>query len=692
MAYKTLFSPMKIGGCEIKNRIAMAPMLMGFGTFDGTPTKAMLDYYEERAKGGAGIIFTEITRINDWHGASAFAQLAVSHDYHIKPLAEMAERIHKHGAKLFIQLHHPGRQNVALMINTIPLCIGMERIFGKRFGNFLYKLAPSAGKFMIEHDITFSTVAPSKTERSYFSNGKVRALRHAEIKKIIAQFAEGAERVKKAGCDGVMLHATHGYLIQQFLSPNTNKRTDEYGGSFENRMRFLMEIISSIREKCGAFPIVVRLTVDECYDRIGCPNKGYGLPEGVEMAKALEKAGVDAIDVSSASYDTFNYWLEPTSFECGWRKDMTKAVKDAVRIPVLGANLIRSPEQAEEQIKNGYQDFVTLGRPHIADPHWANKIKAGKSDEVKRCICCLYCIESMQNNAYIGGHGGCSVNPLVGAEGDFTDGIKQDGQGRKVVVVGGGPAGLTAAEWLLRRGFAVTLWEKEERTGGQILQAANPPGKEKTAWCVEDLLTTVKKLGGDVKTGVSADKAMIETLDPYAVFIASGSEPIKPTKIEGINRPSVYLSSDILLDKVSLEGKKVAVIGSGMTGLEVAEKLSLNNAVSIIEMAAKPALGTWMQHTDDILPKLNERGVKFYLGDKLESIGEASVQTKNVKTGALTEIAADFTVLALGVRKNNRLAQDFQGRPNVFVVGDAQKEGRIAAATQSAFAAAMSLK
>ncbi|MBQ1243732.1 MAG: NADH:flavin oxidoreductase, partial [Clostridia bacterium] len=384
MNYEILSSPMKIGSCEIKNRIVMPPMLMGFGTFDGKPTEKMMAYYEERAKGGAGIVMTEITRVNDVTGSAAFAQLAVSHDYHIEPLRELAKRVQKHGAKFFVQLHHPGRQNVGLLVGTIPLSIQMEKLTKGLYGKLLYKMAPAALPLFLDNNIVPSSVAPSACEPAYFAEGRVRALKYSEIKELERQFIDGAERCKLAGCDGVELHSAHGYLLQQFLSPRTNKRTDEYGGSLQNRTRFIVNILKGIKARCGAdFPVIVRLSADECYEKIGMPGEGYTLSEGVEIAKILEKSGADAIDVSSAGYNTFNYWLEPVSFEPGWRKYMAKAIKEAVSIPVLAANLIRSPEQAEAQIKEGIQDFVSLGRPHIADPHWAEKVLSGKGT-VKR--------------------------------------------------------------------------------------------------------------------------------------------------------------------------------------------------------------------------------------------------------------------------------------------------------------------
>ncbi|MEG1062043.1 MAG: NADH:flavin oxidoreductase, partial [Oscillospiraceae bacterium] len=331
----------------------MPPVHVGMANMDGTPSDKMTDYYEARARGGAGLIITEITRVNDWHGATTFRQPAMSHDYHIAPMAAFVEKIHRHGAKLFVQLHHPGRQNLGIMVGTVPLSIACARICPP-FEKLLFKVAPTMGRSMDEKHMTLRSAAPSKCESSAVAGSYVRALSNREIKKLVRQFIDAAVRCQKAGVDGVELHSAHGYLMQQFLSPNTNHRTDEYGGSFENRLRFLREIIEGIRKECGGdYPLIVRLSVDECYDKIGQPDKGYGLELGIKYAKAIEAMGVDALDISSAAYDTYNYWLEPTSFDCGWRAYMAQAVKKEVAVPVIAANLIRSPEQAEQQLCDG---------------------------------------------------------------------------------------------------------------------------------------------------------------------------------------------------------------------------------------------------------------------------------------------------------------------------------------------------
>lgn len=684
MEYKMLFTPMNIGTVQIKNRVVMPPMMLGFGQFNGCPTKEMMDYYEERAIGGAGLIITEITRVDDFSGASAFAQLAISHDYHIKPLAEMISRVHSHGCKMFIQLHHPGRQNLGLLMGTVPVSIGAERIMGKLYDKMFYKIAP-AGKMLMQKDLVLRTFSPSKCDRAYSAESLNREMSVKEIKKIISEFINGAVRAQKAGADGVELHAAHGYLIQQFLSPYTNTRNDEYGGSFDKRMKFLIDIIKGIKAACGNdFPIVVRLSVDECYSMIGKPEIGYKLEDGVRMAKVLEKEGIDAIDVSCAGYDTYNYWLEPTSFEPGWRKYMAAAVKKEVKIPVLAANLIRSPKQAEEQLEEGIQDFVSLGRTHIADPHWVNKVKAGKEDEIKRCICCLYCMESMQKNAYKGTHAHCSVNPKLGKESEHPI---ANGNGRTVVIVGAGPAGLMSAEVLAKRGFKPIVLEKNAFPGGQLQLANKPPLKEKINWCIEDLVTNATHYGAEIKYNVIADESIIKSYNPYAVIIATGGKAIKPKSIKGSDKDNVFTTTDILDGSVVLKNKKVAVIGSGMTGLETSEMLAENgNDIAVVEMADSIAPGTWMQHIDDCMPRLKAHGVKFIVGHKLTEITDRGIELNKVDTENILLVDADYVVLSLGVRPENKLYDDINGKlKNVYLIGDAEKTGRIADATSQAY-------
>lgn len=690
MSYDMLFSPMKIGNVEIKNRIVMAPMCIGFGQYNGCATETMMDYYEERAKGGVGLIFTEITRINDITGASSFGQLGMSHDYQIPALREMADRIHKHNCKIMVELHHPGRQNLGLMIGTVPICNIGSKLMGNLYTKILTQAVIPQGKKLQDKHIVPRTVAPSKCERSKMSDSVNRELSVNEIKRIICQFIEGAVRVKKAGCDGVELHAAHGYLIQQFLSPNTNKRTDQYGGSLENRMRFLLEIIDGIRSNCGKdFPIVVRLTVDEMYSEIGQNGKGYNLEEGIKMAKILSDKGIDAIDVSSAAYDTFNYWLEPTTFTPGWRKYLASEVKKVVDIPVIAANLIRSPKQAEMQLEEGTQDFISLGRPLIADPHWPNKVKSGNENLIKRCVCCLYCFESMMKGAYKYTHGNCSVNPFVGRE---NVSLKQNGNGRKVLIIGAGCAGLTAAELLSKRGFDVTVLEKESKQGGQLNLASKPPHKEKINWVCEDLLSNAINSGAKVLFDIKADKNIIASYSPEIVITATGGNAIHPKSFNGDN---VVTVTQVLNGSIDISNKKVAVIGSGMTGLETSELLvSKGNKVTVVEMADKIAPGAWFQQLDDALPVLEKAGTEFLTSHKLLSVSSSGIELENLKENKAVAIKVDLVVLSLGVRSDNSLYNDIKNSDSykVYNIGDSKKIGRIANATESAYQLVMNIE
>lgn len=363
---------------------------------------------------------------------------------------------------------------------------------------------------------------------------------------------------------------------------------------------------------------------------------------------------------------------------------MAAEIKKNVSIPVIAANLIRSAKQAEEQLENGTQDFISLGRPHIADPHWANKVMQGREEDVKRCICCLYCIESMQNNAYIGGHGKCSVNPFVGREDTV---LEENGNGRTVVVVGAGPGGLMAAELLGRRGFKAVVIEKSDRVGGQLVLAAAPPHKEKLQWCIDDLEHAAKKYGAELVLGTTATKDIIKGYNPYAVIFATGANAVVPKSIKGYDLDNVYTPDDILLGRVKPSGKRIAVIGSGMTGLETAEQLCQDNSVFVVEMANEIAPGTWMQHRDDAVPRLKASGVTFHTGKQLVEIEKNQIKVKDVnsKSAPSAVMHCDAVVLSLGVRCERALYEECKASfDNVFVIGDADKTGRIADATNQA--------
>ena len=498
----------------------------------------------------------------------------------------------------------------------------------------------------------------------------------------------------KAGVDAVELHGGHGYLIQQFLSPNTNRRTDEYGGDFEGRLRFLREIIEGIRERCGRdYPLIVRLTVDEMYAAIGKKGKGYDLETGKRIAKRLEELGVDAINVTCACYDVYNRWLEPTSYEPGWRAYLAKEIKSVVSIPVIAVNFIRSPEQAERQLEEGYQDFIGSARTFICDPHWVEKVESGHAEQIRRCIGCLHCISSFMTNAKVGKSGQCALNPGVGRERTYEN-PPQDGAGRLVAVVGGGIAGLAAAETMARRGFRVELFERSDEPGGQVKTAAACNLKGKLLWCVEDRIASLRALGATLHFGVEATADSLLALQPWAVILATGGEPIRPRSIRGADAANVFTPPEIIHRRTVLHDQNVVVAGSGMTGLETAEILNeTGNRVTVIEMADEIAPGTWFQLVDDEMERLVPAGTQFRPGMQLLAIDPGCAVAIDKKTHALVRIPADSIVLSLGVRPVHPLLGELEGKVNNLIcVGDAVSSGTIADAVHSAYDACMKLR
>lgn len=690
MSFDMLLSPMKIGTMTVKNRVVMTAAEMSVGDMDGCATEKLISYYEERAKGGVGLITTGTTRVNDLDSASMFTQLAMSHDYHIEPMREFAERIHKHGAKLCVQLHHAGRQGYAVSNNSLPMVLPMVKAI-PRTRELIFKMTPILSK-LEQKGLILPVTAPSKCEASYHVPSKMREMSTKEVKRLVWDFIKAAERCKAAGVDAVELHGAHGYLIQQFLSPNTNHRTDQYGGSFKNRMRFLLEIIAGIRKTCGDYPLIVRLTVDEMYERIGKEGKGYTITEGKKMAKVLERAGVDAIDVTCACYDTYNYWLEPTTFEPGWRAYLAKEIKSVVKIPVIAANFIRSPEQAERQLEEGIQDFIGSARSFICDPYWVSKVENGHPEEIKRCIGCLSCIESLTSNAFQGTNAECALNPYVGLE--AKDVISEDGNGRLVVVVGAGISGLAAAETLAKRGFAVRILEKESKAGGQINVAGSCHARDKLKWGVEDLLVNVKKLGVELSFDTEADADTLLAMKPYAVIISTGATPVRPASIKGTNLPNVCTAPEAIMGTKEIIGKQVVVIGSGMTGLETTEILNENgNQVTVVEMAPEIAPGAWFQLVDDEMERIQGHGTVFLPGKRLMAIRENEVLLEDDKTKELETVSADEVVLSLGVRPCTQLYQELKQRmKRVYITGDAKSSGRIGHAVHDAFQTAIGIR
>lgn len=654
--YEKLFEPGKIGKVTIKNRLVMSPMGIGLANLDGTPTEEMMAYYEARAIGGAGLIIPEITRVNDVHGAGLMRQLAVTKDRHIAPLSELADTVHRHGSKIFIQLHHPGRETVSALIGGQPV------------------------------------VAPSPIPCKYVQQ-ETRALATEEIKALIQQFIDGAVRVKKAGCDGVELHAAHGYLLQQFLSPYTNKREDEYGGSFENRLRIVVEIITGIREACGKdFPIGVRLSVEEFLSQTGVTEDYIHIQDGVKIAMALEEAGLDFLDVSCGLYETGMTCVEPVSFKQGWRREMIAAVKAHVNIPVIGVSAIREPKVAEQFLQDGVEDFVSLGRAWLADEEWGRKVQEGREKELRKCISCLRCFESLNEYNAMGLPPECAVNPRLAKEKKY-EALPYDTKGHTAVVVGGGPAGMCAAQTLAQRGVKVTLLDRQSELGGTVNLAKKPPLKEKMQWVADYYTEEFSRLGVEVKLGVEADVEKISSYHPDAVIIATGSASIIPEKIPGVHGEQVYTVEQVLSGNTEFTEKRAAVIGAGLTGLETAEYLCAKGSqVTIIDMLKAPAPNANHTNVMDVCGRLKKYGAQFVLGHSLKEICPGEVLAENTDNKEEARIPADIVVLSLGFKPDQRLACELRERGiETVVVGSAVKDGTIAPAVRTGYEAGRQL-
>ena len=472
--YDKLFEKGRIGNVEIKNRLVMTPMGTNLAELDGTAGPAMLAYFEARAKGGCGLIMPEICKVNEKTGVGMFRQLAATSDRHIPSLARLASTVHKYGSKIFIQLHHPGREGVSTLIGGQPCVSASDRMCN-------------------------------------VSKQETRPMTLDEIHELVEQFGDAALRCKKAGIDGVELHCAHGYLLQQFLSPYTNKRTDEYGGSFENRMRLVLEIIEDIRKKCGKdYVLGCRVSVDEFLNTIGVTEDYIHIQDGIRIVKTMEAAGIDFVDVSCALYETGLMAVEPISFPQGWRKDFVKAVRDNVNIPVIAVSSIREPAVAEAFIEGGVVDFVGMGRSWLADPEWGIKVQQGRESELKKCINCLRCFETLMGLNAQGLPLECAVNPLTCNEERYGD-LEPDTGGHKVVVVGGGPGGMMAAETLARRGIKTTLIDRQESLGGTVNLAKLPPLKERMEWIADYYRDSFARLGVEVQLGKEATADEIDS-------------------------------------------------------------------------------------------------------------------------------------------------------------------------------------
>ena len=599
MSYEKLFEPGMIGNLELKNRIVMPAMGCSLAESTGEAGARMIKYYADRARGGAGLIITEITRVDDETGVGTPNQLSVTNTHMIAQLSRLAEAVHAYDTKIFVQLHHPGNQTPSRLIG------------GKQ---------PVSAS-----DVTCKVIGEQP-----------RALTTEEVEAMVRKFVTGAVIAQKSGIDGVEIHAAHGYLVSQFLSPHTNKRTDKYGGSFEGRMRFITEIIMGIKAYCGPkFPISVRMNGSDYL-----PD-GITEEDGIAQARYLEALGISCINVSCGTYDSGATIIEPNYFAEGWKINLAANIRKAVKIPVIAVCNVKHPAFAEKMLEDGAVDFVGIARGHLADPDWGKKAKAGKDILIRKCLGCMECFRILNDGLPLG----CTLNPVLGREFEYGDEkLVKNGAGRTVAVVGGGPAGMEAALTLAKRGFNTILLEEQDKLGGTANLAAIPP-----------------------------NKGMITA---EAVFMAAGGRPVLPA-IPGIE--GAVTAEEILGRETPPAGQNIVIIGGGVTGLETAEYLAGKNKIAVVEMLDKVGGNLYPSVVMHLAQEIIKSGGTILKGKKLTAVGSGAVTIADAKTGEESSLPADLVILAMGVRSNR---PDFEALREAYgdkliLVGDSCRPGQI---------------
>lgn len=640
MAYEKLFEKGRIGPLTIRNRAVMSPMGTDLADTNGNASPRLIAYYAERAKGGIGLIINEYTGVDDVDSIPTQHNLRIAQDYNVKAAEELVRTVHQYGAKIFAQLHHGGATSKSAFTGR-------------------QNLSPSG-----------VPMAPG---------GEVpREMTLEDIQRVQGKFVAAAVRCKKAGYDGVELHAAHGYLMTQFLSEYYNRRTDDYGGSLENRCRFIDEVIAAIRAKLGSYPISVRI----CGDEMTAQEGFWDLEGGLAIAKHLEAQGIDCINISNGSAWNGNANCEPFSYTPGWKKHVAKAFKDALSIPVIATNTVKDPDFAEQLLEEGVSDFVAMGRSQFADPEFMNKAKAGHPERIRKCIGCMYCRERLLGGAM---PVECSLNPRLGAEYRYRwQDLQKNGNGRSVVVVGGGPGGLECAVILAKRGFAVTLLEQGAALGGTLNIAKLLPFKANLQGVVDVLAAEAGELGVTIQLNTTATPELVAAMEPVGVFLAVGAPPVVPRSIPGVEK--AVLAEDVILGKVPC-GEKVALIGTGLTGLECAEMiLEQGRGLTMVEMNPTVGQGIYNVVFNDIMSRIKPHAPEILTSHKLTAVTDGGAEVTDLASGETKRIDADTVVLALGTRDQAPLADAFEAAGlRTVLVGSAEVPGRIAGAIRGGF-------
>jgi 2,4-dienoyl-CoA reductase-like NADH-dependent reductase (Old Yellow Enzyme family)/thioredoxin reductase len=619
--YKTLFTPFRIGNLELKNRIVMPPMATHFAGEDGAVNDRHIAYYLKRIKGGVGYITFEHTGV--LKQGRAFPNMAlIDSDEHIPPFKRLVDAIHGEGGKIVIQINHAGRQTSA-SFTGFPI------------------VAPSA------------IPCPVRKEMP-------QELTQEGIQKIIEAFRQAARRVKETGADGVEIHMAHGYLLNQFLSPFSNKREDEYGGDPERRMKMAIEVLRTVRNQVGSdFLVLCRLSADEYVEG------GLKLEDTREIAKALERNGADALHVS-ACVAASGYLNHPPYYaEEGVFVHLAQGIKSVVSLPVITVGRIRTPELANQILEEKKADLISMGRALIADPNFPMKALQGRTEEIIPCISCNRCVQSIRKGALQ-----CAVNPETGREAILK--LRKTDHPKKIWIIGGGPAGMKAAEIAAMRGHKVTLYEKNEALGGRFLLAAIPPKKQVLKDFTDQLARRLKKLPVKIVMGKPFTLVSLKRGRPDVVIVAIGAKPFLPP-IDGIQESNVISVEDALSGALSL-GRKVLVVGGGGIGAEVADHFSENGLeVTLIEMREGIALDL-VSHLQYFLnQRLREKGVQILTSTKAIRFEKDGLWVEDPQGTRKLE-GFDSIIIALGSIPNDELVESLKAKvPEVYAVGDASK-------------------
>jgi 2-enoate reductase len=645
--FTRLFEPIRIGEVEIKNRIAMAPMgIGGLLNLDGTPGPRALDYYLERARGGVGLIITSVFKVeNEVEPFRGLMQL-VSRQA-LAPFAELAEAVHSLGTKIFVQL---------------------TAGFGRVMGRIRLEGQPvSASAIPYYWD-------PSQT---------CRELKTEEVEQLVKAFGRAAEVLADAGIDGIELHAHEGYLFDQFATALWNRRKDKYGGSLEGRLQLAFEVLREIKGRAGQnFPVQYRFGLKHYVKALNSgalPGEsfieaGRDIEEGLQVAQKLEAAGFDSLHVDAGCYDSW-YWPHPPVYQQpGFMVNMAAAVKKAVKIPVIGVGKLGLPELAEKVIAEGKADMVAIGKALLTDPFWVKKVEEGNVEHIRPCIGCH---DGCMGRVTKGRPLSCAVNPATGRERFYR--LERTERPRKVLVIGGGPAGLEAARVASLRGHQVVLYEKANALGGHLLEASVPDFKKDLARLLDWYKKELEDLNLEIKTGFEVSPAGVKKENPEVTILAAGSIPIVPD-IPGMEKEMVSTAIDLLLGKKKA-GEKVLVLGGGLIGCETALWLGRQGKkVTIVELLHDLLIaGIPVQHMNRLmlLDMLKFYKVNVFTNTSLSEVTEEGAIVMDRDFGK-RNLPADTVVIAAGLKPEQELYRALQGHsPNLFLIGDSRKAQNI---------------